>query len=272
MSSITAVKPTIAFFGATGGCANACLVHTLNAGYSVAALARTPTKLKTQLLAQGLSEETLSRQLVVIEGNALDVAATKRTLTAGDGLVNTIVSGLGGGPRLTFSPRRPLQIFSLDNPTICESATQTLFNALQELYVEKPTLTANKPLVIFISTTGITTGPADVPFWLRFLYHQLLAIPHADKRNMETLYRKNITESDESKRLFRNIVGIRPTLLFGSDRVNDGIGLDRIRAGREQSPQLGYSIRRADVGQWIFENVIKDGAQGWEGEMVSLSS
>jgi hypothetical protein len=61
MSSNTAVKPTIAFFGATGGCANACLVHTLNAGYSVAALARTPTKLKTQLLAQGLSEETLSR-------------------------------------------------------------------------------------------------------------------------------------------------------------------------------------------------------------------
>ena len=272
MSSITTVKPTIAFFGATGGCANACLAHTLKAGYSVAALARTPAKLKTQLLAQGLSEETLSQQLVVIQGDALDVAATKRTLTAGDGLVNTIVSGLGGGPRLTFSARRPLQIFSLDQPTICESATKTLFNALQELYVEKPTLAANKPLVTFISSTGITTGPVDVPFWLRFLYHHLLAIPHADKGNMEALYRKNITESDESKRLFRNIVGVRPTLLFGSESINDGIGLNKVRAGREQSPQLGYSIRRADVGQWIFENVIKNGAQGWEDEMVSLTS
>jgi hypothetical protein len=272
MSSTTSINPTVAFFGATGLCTNTCLVHTLQAGHSATALARTPSKLKTQLLNQGLSEDTLSRQLVIIQGDALDVAATKRTLTAGGGLVTKIVSGLGGVAKPTFSLWRPLQIFTLDNPTICATATQTLFNALQEIYEEQPALTANKPLVTFISSTGVTTGPTDVPFWLRFLYHQVLTIPHRDKKNMEVLYRKNMSESDSSKRLFRNIIGIRPTLLTGGASVNDGIGLDKIRAGREQRPAVGYSIRKADVGHWIFENVIKNDGQGWEGEMVTLTS
>ena len=272
MSSTTSIKPTIAFFGATGACTNACLVHTLQAGHSAAALARTPSKLRKQLLAQGLSEDTLSRQLTIIQGDALDVAATKRTLTAGDGLAATIVSGLGGVPNLTFNMWRPFQIATLDNPTICETATQTLIHALQQIYAEKPALAANKPLVTFISTTGITTGPADVPFSMRFLYHQMLAIPHNDKRKMEELYRANMAESDERKRVFRNVVGVRPTLLIGGEKASDGIGLDKIRVGTEQKPELGYSVRKADVGHWIFENVVKNGARGWEGEMVTLTS
>jgi hypothetical protein len=272
MSTTTSIQPTIAFFGATGACTNACLVHSLQAGHSATALARTPSKLKTQLLNQGLSEDILSRQLIIIQGDALDVAATKRTLTAGGGFVPKIVSGLGGVAKPTFNLWRPLQIFTLDNPTICANATQTLFKALQEIYEEKPALTANKPLVTFISTTGVTTGPADVPFWLRFLYHQMLTIPHKDKKNMEVLYRKNMSEPDSSKRLFRNIIGVRPTLLTGGASVNESIGLDKIRVGREQKPAVGYTIRKADVGRWIFENVIKNDAQGWEGEMVTLTS
>ena len=272
MSSTTSVKPTIAFFGATGACTNACLVHTLQAGHSAAALARTPSKLKKQLLAQGLSEDTLSQQLTIIQGDALDVAATKRTLAAGDGLVATIVSGLGGAPKFNLSFSAPLQIATLDNPTICETATKTLITALQQIYAKKPALTANKPLVTYISTTGLTTGPADVPFSMRFLYHRMLALPHADKRKMEALYRNNMAESDQHKRMFRDVVGIRPTLLTGGESASDGIGLHKIRAGREQKPELGYSIRRADVGHWIFENVVKNGARGWEGEMVTLTS
>jgi hypothetical protein len=54
--------------------------------------------------------------------------------------------------------------------------------------------------------------------------------------------------------------------------VKDGIGPDKIKAGKEQKPAVGYSIRRADVGRWIFENIIKNDAQGWEGEMVTLTS
>ena len=100
----------------------------------------------------------------------------------------------------------------------------------------------------------------------------MLAIPHIDKRNMEALYRNNVAEHDTSKRLFRSIVGIRPTLLAGGESASDGIGLDKVRAGKEQHPAVGYRIRRADVGHWMFENVIKDGAKGWEGEMVTLTS
>ena len=274
MSSNLSVNPTIAFFGATGGCANACLVHTLKAGHSVAALARTPSKLKKQLLSQGVSEETLASQLLVVEGDALDAHAVNRTLTAGGdkGFVSTIVSGLGGAPKLQFDWWHPLQLFTLDNPTICGDATKTLLTALQQLYTERPSLASAKPVATFISTTGISRGPEDVPFWSRFFYHQVLAVPHIDKKNMEELYRKNMSESNPGKVLFRSIVGIRPTLLTGTESINDAVGLQKIRAGTEEKPAIGYTIRRADVGHWIFENVIKDGARNWEGQMVSLAS
>ena len=100
----------------------------------------------------------------------------------------------------------------------------------------------------------------------------MLAIPHADKGKMEALFRNNMAESDPSKRLLRNIIGVRPTLLTGGESASDGIGLDKIRVGKEQNPALGYTVRRADVGHWIFENVIKNGGQGWAGEMVTLAS
>ena len=274
MSATTPTNSSIAFFGPTGACTNVCLVYTLRAGFHASALARTPAKLQKQLIAQGLSEETLSRQLTIVQGDALDTEAVKRTLQPGsDGqLVSTVVSGLGGSPRLTFNIWRPFQIAALDNPTICESATDTLINTLQELYASNPSLATSKPLVTFISTTGVTTGPADVPFWMRFLYHQMLALPHADKRKMEALYLRNMKEKDESKRAFRNIIGIRPTLMPGGESVSDGIGQDKIRSGREQSPAIGYTIRKADVGHWIFENIINDGGKGWEGEMVTLTN
>ncbi|KAG0356359.1 hypothetical protein BG005_004692, partial [Podila minutissima] len=59
----------IAFFGATGGCTNAALVHTLNAGIHVRALARTPSKLTEMLLAQGISQTILDTQLTIVKGD-----------------------------------------------------------------------------------------------------------------------------------------------------------------------------------------------------------
>ena len=269
------VNPTIAFFGSTGGCVNACLVHSLRAGYHAVALVRTPSKLEKQLRAQGISQEVISCQLTIIEGNALDVTDVKCALTA-DGsidLVTTIISGIGPAPKVQFSIWRPLQIFTLDNPTVCATATKALFNALQELYVANPSLASTKPLVAAIATTGITRGPEDVPLLMRFLYHRILAVPHADKKNMEEMYRNNMAELDENKRLFRSFTGIRPTLLTGGLSVNDAAGLSKVRTGTEPNPATGYTIRRADVGHWIFENIVNPkGGSSWEGQMVTLTS
>ena len=260
----TSSQPTILFLGATGGCALASLIHTLNADYHAIALVRTPSKLTSLLAARGVSESTVSSLLTIHSGNALDVATVKKALliTSDDGSVrlpNAIISGLGGSPRLVFS----LHLFSLDNPTICQTAAATLVTALNELYTEHPQLlSASKPLLSYISTTGISRGAEDVPFWMRFLYHQLLHVPHMDKKAMEDVFR------DTRPSPFRSVIGIRPTLLTDGQ----GVGSARIRVGREDAPAIGYTVTRADVGEWIFRNVVEAQGEGWEGEMVSLTS
>lgn len=263
---------TVAFFGATGGVTNAALVHTLKAGYHAAALVRTPQKLRDQLTAQGLDASLLSK-LTIVQGNALDVAAVKRTLAASSpsGVPTYIVHGVGGAPSLKFQWCHPLQIAALDNPTICETAAQTLLTALKEIYAENPACKANKPLLTFISTTGVSSGPEDVPFAMRFLYHQTLAEPHKDKKKMEDTYRADASSVDS---VLRDVVGIRPTLLAGDADYTDAAGLEKVRAGTEAKPAVGYQIKRADVGHWVFENVISEEhrRKEWEGEMVTLTS
>lgn len=257
--------PTLSFFGATGGCASSCLVHSLQAGYTVSALARTPAKLRTQLLSQGIPESTLTTNLLITQGSATDVAAVRSTLIAGrtDGSPTPIiVSGVGAAPVFQWSLTAPI---GMDNPKICQELASTLVQALNELNVSA----SQKPLLAFVSTTGISKphGPEDVPFWYRFLYHIILKVPHVDKRVAEEIYRG---ESGGSG-VFRSVVGVRPTILVGGIDVKDARGLENVRVGREQKPEMGYTIKRADVGEWIFRECVEKNGQGWEGEMVSLT-
>lgn len=283
MSSLSQSQPattTVAFFGATGGVANAALVHTLKAGYRAIALVRNPEKLRSQLASQDLDEAIIDKHLTIVQGNALDTAAVKQTLSAGfdaDGFSfpTHIVTGLGGSPSLTFDWCHPGHIATLDNPTICETAARTLITALRQLYAERPALESKKPLLIFVSTTGVTRGPEDVPFAMRFLYHQVLAVPHKDKKKMEDLYRAEMEKEKQGNAgVFRNVVGIRPTLLSGSVSYTDAAGLHKVTSGTEARPALGYSIKRADVGHWIFENLVDEARRKkeMEGEMVTLTS
>lgn len=278
-TSITStMSQTICFFGATGGCTNACLTAALNSGsYQVIALARTPEKLRNQLITQQkLDEEVVDKNLTIVQGNALELADVKRTLLtrvangSDTSLPFMLVCGLGGTPNIAFDIRHPLAVVRIDNPTICEDAAKTLITALKEIYAEQPALANDKPNLTFVSTTGITRGPEDVPLSMRFLYHQMLAIPHADKKKQDDVYRDQLLEPQP---VFTSVTGIRPTLLMGSGILNEGIGLDKIRAGVESNPETGFTIQRADVGDWIFENVVK-GAENmkWRGEMCSLTS
>ncbi|KAF9106240.1 hypothetical protein BGX27_009265, partial [Mortierella sp. AM989] len=110
---------SIAFFGATGGCTNACLVHTLNAGLHATALARTPSKLTDMLHVQGISQATIDSQLTIIKGDIADIAAIKNVLLSIKNnnavIASQIISGIGGTPQMQWSLRRPVTI---DNPEI----------------------------------------------------------------------------------------------------------------------------------------------------------
>jgi hypothetical protein len=260
---------TIAFFGGTGGCANACLAHTLKEGYNAIALARTPSKLTTQLLTQGLDQATLDRQLTIVKGNATDVAAVKETLfSKKDGtLVSIILSGIGGIPKLQASFCTPL---TLENPDICNQTTATIQSALREIYKENSEFKTVKPLLAFVSTTGISKKE-DVPVGFRFLYHKGLAVPHEDKRKMEAAILANMN-GPETDRVFRGFIAVRPSFLTGDHSIKTGRGWKSLKTGTDENPAVGYTIQRADVGQWMFEEIIRRGGDEWVGKFVTLTS
>ena len=272
------MSPTILFLGATGGVTNACLTSALKSNqWKAIALVRTPEKLRDQLIKQqGLDETIINNKLTIIQGNAIDISDVKRALLANvtaqtdKNLPSMIVSGLGGTPALTFKICHPLQFVRVDNPTICEDAAKTLITALREIFSEQPHLSSVRPGLCFVSTTGITRGPEDVPFSMRFLYHQILSLPHVDKKKMEDTYRDHMLQSGP---VFESVTGIRPTLLSGTGALSEGVGLRNIKAGVETKPALGFNVQRADVGAWMYENIIMEGEYGkWRGEMVTLTA
>ncbi|CAO3572257.1 unnamed protein product [Mortierella alpina] len=262
----------VAFFGATGGCTNACLVHTLNAGFHAAALARTPSKLTDMLLAQGVSQTILDAQLTVVKGDIADIAAIKNVLlstkSTTPALASQIISGIGGTPQMQWSLKRPVTI---DNPNICATATTNIVRALREIYAEQPSTAQHKPSITVISTTGVSDVREDVPFGFQTLYHVVLADPHKDKKEMERILTEDSALPEESARVFRGTIKIRPSLLTGDSNVKGGKGWQKLKVGLENKPAIGYTIHRADVGEWIYEQIVKTGGESRFGQSITLT-
>ncbi|PGH15357.1 hypothetical protein AJ80_05541 [Polytolypa hystricis UAMH7299] len=274
----------IAFFGSTGGCTNACLTHALKAGYIARSLARTPQKLTTLLLAQGLDQATLDKHLTIIQGDVTKVEDVKRTLrgpNGDDAPAATIISGIGAKPRFQAKFCAPLV---MDNPNICEQGTNALIAAVRDL--QQASFPDYLPVVAVVSTTGITTlgSPEDVPFGLRSLYHIVLATPHEDKRKMEAALfaatdgtqapppQQQQHDVKSTGPRFRGVVAVKPSLLMGDGKISSGKGWKNLRVGTEREPAMGYTIQRADVGEWIFEEVVRNGGEKWINERVSVTA
>lgn len=255
--------PTIAFFGATGGCAGHCLAYSLNAGYNCTALARTPAKLTSSLKAKGISAETLDRHLTIVQGDVKDVEAVKRTLLLPDGkdeVVDQIMSGIGTYPALQWSIRRP--VFQPD-ATLCRDAVATILRALQQLKANK------KPLFINMTTTGIQPEgkPRDVPLLFVPLYHWLLASPHEDKRGVVEMLAEHMRLPDDEQ-VIEGCVNVMASLLLDGE----GRGLQAVREGVVEKPAVGYTIQRKDVGLWIFERLVKNEARReWMNKSASIT-
>ena len=113
-STANEAKPLIAFFGATGGCCAAALARSLKAGYTCLActilprkskriicllttstVARTPSKLTSQLLSKGVSQSTITAHLHITEGDVRDIKAVEAALTLDGQIASIILSGIG---------------------------------------------------------------------------------------------------------------------------------------------------------------------------------
>ncbi|KAI9843942.1 MAG: hypothetical protein M1837_005983 [Sclerophora amabilis] len=222
-------------------------------------MVRTTSKLENLLAENKVPASKISQDhLTIIEGNAKDPAAVSRVLQLTT--VDIIVSGIGGAP--TFSnPLKP----GLEDPTICEDATSTILSALRD---QPP---ARKPLFIVISTTGVSELARDVPLLMLPLYHWILPVAHKDKANMECLLVSEAAKPADQA-CIRGFVAVRPSMLTNGPRL---LGTETtVRAGTDANPAVGYTISRADVGAWIFEELIReraDGGEKWVGEKVSIT-
>ncbi|CAG8119480.1 unnamed protein product [Penicillium salamii] len=288
---------TIAFFGATGGCINACLAYTLLNGYHARALVRTPSKLTKLLLSQpGITPEMLSDQLEIISGDATDVESVKETLVTNTDpndlkLVTSIISGVGGAAIMSYTRESSCSNFKfrvpalphieLENPHITEQTTRALLMALKQIatsFPSKDAYHAIAPRVTVISTTGHLPGNKDVGFWFRPMYSVLLPIPHADKLQMERLLDQEAGMGVNGI-LTGGLVVVRPSFLTGDHLISvhegekggRGVGVEGVRVGTETNPAIGYTISRALVGEWIYEQIVKNGAD-WVGEKVTITS
>jgi stage V sporulation protein SpoVS len=278
---------TFAFIGATGGCTNSCLAHLLlsDLGYKAIALARTPQKLIDSLLRQpGITESIIADKLTIIQGDAMSVADMKKILlvpqnaqentttaygekTPGAVVVDGIVSGVGAVPSLE---KGKLLSVKFDNPNITEKSSTTLITALREIYAERDQQQkVKKPILAVVSTTGITEKDEkrDVPCLFKPGYHYLLATPHEDKKKMEA-----IITSAENQALFKAVVITKPALLTGDGNLSTAKGLTKIRIGTEEDPAVGYFISRADVGEFLWEEVCKKEEPRWFGKKVTLAN
>ncbi|KAL3475258.1 hypothetical protein BJX99DRAFT_160888 [Aspergillus californicus] len=267
-------KPTIAFFGATGGCTIACLAPALEAGYNCIALVRTPAKLTNLLTARGIPPSTLSTNLTLIEGSTEDVNAITRTLFP-ENLppVEMIISGVGGAPDFS-KPLSPKFV----GKTICQDTVNNILQALRFMHSAEKSA-AQKPVLVAISSTGLTKQ-RDIPLAMVPLYNWGLKVPHADKKVMEGVIFDEMAKG-ERERVIRDYVMIRPSFLTSGVsqrekmRIMKGNGEGQNTAVGMACPFVGYTISREDVGGFMFELVgelegdVKK--EGYFGSVVSIS-
>ena len=203
------------------------------------------------LLAASVPSTTLDTHLRTVSGSISNPEAVLAVLAPDNKPVRTIVCGIGGPPQLT------------GEVTVCQDAARAILNGLESLKAKSNTA---MPFLVTISTTGITAGKRDVPLAFAPLYHVGLRVPHKDKEAMESII-VEAGQKPEAERVLQGWCLVRPSLLM------DGQGkeLGNVRVGTEEKPAVGYTINRADVGRWIFEECVKGQPEKWSGKKVTLT-
>lgn len=257
-------KPVLAFFGATGGSTISAMVPALKAGYDCTALCRTPSKLTTMLRDRGVADSDIDTHLYITAGDVLNVDDVRSTLSLpdhrGGGVADIVISGIGINMKLSDIGGKT---------TLCEDAIRNILTALKQLQSAETQQQNKKPLLIALSTTGITSGkhtPRDLPVLMMPLYH-LLSAPHEDKIRMEAAIAEHCASGDDDCVISGYILPRPSLLLDGQNKAGK-----KVRVGVEDRPAVGYGINRIDVGRWMFENLIEgDGKVMYRNQKPTLT-
>lgn len=201
--------------------------------------------------SKGVSKAAITRHLTVHTGNSKDAAAIGPALLIRNRPVDLIISAVGAVPKFNR-----FMVPSIDDPRVCSNSMTALLSAVGSLK------TPTKPIVVAVSSTGISDFGRDIPVPMVPLYHWLLAVPHKDKKAMEVAIAEDVKSASP---VIGGFVGIRPSLLTnGAAKGVAGVRVGVESAKGFESLALGYTVSREDVGNWIFEEMLK-GEKGTKG-------
>ncbi|CBQ74036.1 conserved hypothetical protein [Sporisorium reilianum SRZ2] len=258
--------------GGTQGCGLETLLLLLNSDqmYTTTVLARNPVAFKQTLAERGAalaSSSTLTTKLRIVKGDALEPqdisnAFTKAQQFGGD--VDAVLYGVGG--RLVFSSN-PFARPTLSPESICERSIRNVTDAL--IALDQP----EQPRLVVISSNGLGKGGHSLlPYLMRPLYSFLLPAPHVDKEHMEKHLHNlaGLRSNDfnpvpdaqlEKQPKIKKLAIVRPALLV------NGTATKKYRVHQEL--RGGYTVRRSDVGHFIYNNLL--GGPDDRGQYVGMS-
>jgi len=213
-------------------------------GYHVLeTLARQPEKYSCYVLARTPAAKITpfkgKENVTFIQGDAKDQKTVTNAIHAMNGNIDFVIVTIGAA--LVF---KKFIIPANSDPTLCGTIGKAVVAALKE--------TSCTPVVVAISSTGVLSTKDLLPLALKPLYRGLLKAPLQDKIEMENA----ITQGYEAGRW----TILRPALLTEGKRTG------KYRAGETE---VGYTIRRTDVADFIVEQCI-EGEGKWLGKRPVL--
>ncbi|KAE8212565.1 hypothetical protein CF319_g5481 [Tilletia indica] len=264
--------------GATRGCGLQVLLQLLKSqdeqGHELFTLSRNKDALIKTLKENDYEFDTASKdptsknKLHIFVGDALKSESVQELFNTAGHDIDVIFFSLGG--TLTFHSN-PFKVPDLNPPSICEKGTDILLETLSAHHQVTP------PKLVVISSNGLgKDGHSKLPFGLKTMYGWMLANPHADKEKMEKALHYNAGlpsvdfnpdgEAPATGALLKNLIIVRPALL------TDGPVTAKYRSG-EGYIRKAYSIRRADVGHFIYVQCLSRGADNgqWHNKSVSIA-
>lgn len=134
-----------------------------------------------------------------------------------------------------------------EDPTLCEDGVRTILECLKK---RKPVV---KPGMVTLSTTGMSHNGRDYPLLFWPLY-RMLHVAHLDKKKMENL---TIAAVDGDNAVLGTWTVVRCSLLTSGPARGLKIVKFAEGDGMVGNKQIGYTIRRNDVGLFMYEKVVK---------------
>lgn len=204
-----------------------------------------------------MSPETVASNLTIITGNVKSLSDVSKAILPG---TEIIVSGLGISS--VWEPGAWLP--TMDEWTICQEGTASILSVLRERTDLK-----TKPLMVIISTTGISKFGRDIPLAMAPFYYYLLAAQHRDKIAMEKLV---IDATEGEEKVVGEYVIVRPSMLTSGGAYPDAVRSD-VEDGGVAGKAVGYTISRRDVGGYMFREVVEkyEGPGSGRGRIVAIT-